>query len=87
MLRKFIIATAMAATFAAAGLVTTYESDAHIFVRRPTYGTYFYYNGRPAAFVGPPVRVRSSAWDIGPYGPGYGWPYTRPLGVRVDIGH
>lgn len=87
MFRKMLIAAVMVATFAVAGFVATERSDAHVFARRPLVGTYFYYNGPPAAFVGRPVRVYSSAWDIGPYGPGYGWVYKRPLGVRVDIGH
>jgi hypothetical protein len=81
------LATVMVATFAVAGLIASEPSDAHIFARRPLYGTYFYYNGPPVAFVGPPIRANSSAWDVGPYGPGYGWVYRRPLGFRVDIGH
>ena len=87
MFRKLILAAATVVTFATAGFVATDESDAQLIVRRPRYGTYFYYNGPPQAFYGPPVRVHSSAWDIGPYGPGYGWAYRRPLGFRVDVGH
>ena len=87
MIRKLLLATVMVTTFAVADLATTQRSDAHVFARRPLVGTYFYYDGPPAAFVGPPIRVYSSAWDVGPYGPGYGWVYRRPIGVRVDIGH
>ncbi|MEX2316640.1 MAG: hypothetical protein WD669_05780 [Pirellulales bacterium] len=87
MFRKFILTATMVTTLAAAGLMSGERAEARIFVRRPVVGTYFYYNGPPRAFYGPPVRAYSSAWDIGPYGPGYGWVYRRPLGVRVDIGH
>ena len=87
MLRKMWIASAMGAMFVVTAVVAAQPSQAEVFVRRPAVGTYFYYNGPPVAFVGPPVRIRSSAWDVGPYGPGYGWPYRQPLGFRVNIGH
>ena len=87
MIKKTLLAAVMVASFAAAGFVSTKEANAELFVRRPNYGVYMYYNGPPKAFIGPPVRIHSSAWDIGPYGPGYGWPYTQPTGFRMNIGH
>ena len=86
MYRKLILALTFAATFAVAGFVSPGTSDARVLRRRPVVGTYYYYNGPPRAFVGPPIRAYSNAYDIGPYGPGYGWPYRRPVGVRFYVG-
>jgi hypothetical protein len=86
MLRKMILALAFVTTFAATGLVVGNSADAHILRRRPIWGTYYYHNGPPRAFLGPPVRVYTNAYDIGPYGPGYGWPFPAPVGVRFYIG-
>jgi hypothetical protein len=47
---------------------------------------YYYVNGPEQMFVGPPIRRWTNAYDIGPYGPGYGWPYRRPVGVRFYVG-
>lgn len=86
MLRKLLIGVTFVATLAVAGLTTTDSADARVLRRRADFGTYYYYNGPPQAFVGPPIRRYSNAYDIGPYGPGYGWPYRHPVGVRFYVG-
>jgi hypothetical protein len=88
MFRKLALAVTFAATFSVAGFVLNDSAEARrrYVGRRPTIGTYYYYNGPTVAFSGPPIRYHSSAWDIGPYGPGYGWPYPYPVGrMWVDF--
>jgi hypothetical protein len=87
MRQRLLFAALFVASFTIAVQSTSGSADARIFGRRAPVGTYFYYNGPPRAFYGPPIRVHSSAWDIGPYGPGYGWMYRRPVGPRVIIGY
>ena len=86
MLRKIILALTFVASLAAFDLMTSRSAQAEIGGRRPVWGTYYYHNGPTKAFLGPPIRVHSNAYDIGPYGPGYGWPFWRPAGTRFYVG-
>jgi hypothetical protein len=98
MLRKLMIAVTFVATIAVAGLVTTNSAEARgrwrggavvvgrpVVVARPVNNRYYYYNGPPQAFFGPTIGIHSNAYDIGPYGPGYGWPYRAPIGRRFYV--
>jgi hypothetical protein len=88
MLRKIVLAMALLATFAVAGLVTPERAEARgpWRMRRPAWNVYYYYNGPEKPFFGPPIRIYSNAYDIGPYGPGYGWPFARPVEARFYVG-
>jgi hypothetical protein len=88
MLRKVVLCGAVLVTIAVAGLVTAERADARRpwRARRPDWNVYYYYNGPVKPFIGPPIRIYSNAYDIGPYGPGYGWPVARPVGARFYVG-
>jgi hypothetical protein len=97
MLRKLTLAVTFVATIAIAGLITNDTAEARgwgrravvvgrpVVVARPVNNRYYYYNGPPQAFFGPTIGVHSNAYDIGPYGPGYGWPYRGPVGHRYWV--
>jgi hypothetical protein len=86
MFRRKWLALTFLVTVVAAGFAMNEAAEARrFFIGRPAYGVYYYHNGPPRAFIGPPLRAHSSAWDIGPYGPGYGWPFSGPLGHRIWV--
>jgi hypothetical protein len=96
MYRKTLVAVSFVAAMVVAGLITTNTAEARwgrravavgrpVIVARPVNNVYYYYNGPPQAFFGPTIGVHSNAYDIGPYGPGYGWPYRAPIGTRYWV--
>jgi hypothetical protein len=96
MFRKTLVAVSFVATLVVAGLIASDTAEARwgrrvgvvggpVIVARPVNNVYYYHNGPPQAFFGPTIGVHSNAYDIGPYGPGYGWPYSRPLGYRYWV--
>jgi hypothetical protein len=88
MLRNLFLASTFVATLVVASLISTETAQGRgwgrrtVVVARPAKNVYYYYNGPPQAFFGPTIGIHSNAYDIGPYGPGYGWPYRAPVGYR-----
>jgi hypothetical protein len=97
MVRKTMLAMTFVATLVAASLISADSAEARwgrravvvgggpVMVARPVNNVYYYYNGPPQAFYGPTIGIHSNAYDIGPYGPGYGWPYRAPVGRRFWV--
>jgi hypothetical protein len=97
MFRKMMLAVTFFATLAVAGLASSNKAEARgwgrravvvgrpVVVARPVNNRYYYHNGPPQAFFGPTIGIHSNAYDIGPYGPGYGWPYRAPVGYRYWV--
>jgi hypothetical protein len=87
MIRKLLLAAALAVPFTLIGLPTEKASAQRLgqglnplrTQRGPLEGVFYYYNGPARAFTYPaPIRRLGRPYygpfAVGPYGPGYGWP-------------